>query len=311
MRSITYWGIPHLAGLLCYYGLYLLLVLLVHSPALAQSIPGPVAQHITPRDGLPQSFVPTIVQDKQGFIWMATRDGLCRYDGYTFRRFDPSANGRTASSSPGLTNLALASDSAIWITNDQRDLNRFDPISETFTNLSRQPFFRRAFSHDTLDTFYPDRHNRLWLVFRRAGLVQLDVKTHQFRRFVHRPDDRYSLSSNTVNGVQEDSRGMLWVATEQGLDRFDEQTGHFQRFTPELPSVGAIPDRAIKHIYRRPNGELWLFSTNYLTRWSPRLGRTVGQSLLMVKQQDDWGGHQIVADSRGNEYILLLSLIHI
>ncbi len=280
-------------------------MLLVHSPALAQSIPGPVAQHITPRDGLPQAFVPTIVQDKQGFIWMATRDGLCRYDGYTFRRFDPSANGRTASSSPGLTNLALASDSAIWITNDQRDLNRFDPISETFTNLSRQPFFRRAFSHDTLDTFYPDRHNRLWLVFRRAGLVQLDAKTHQFRRFMHRPDDRYSLSSNTVNGVQEDSRGTLWVATEQGLDRFDEQTGHFQRFTPELPSVGAIPDRAIKHIYRRPNGELWLFSTNYLTRWSTRLGRTVGQSRLMIKQQDDWGGHQIVADSRGHEYILL------
>ncbi|PSR51994.1 hypothetical protein AHMF7605_29250 [Adhaeribacter arboris] len=59
------------------------------------SLPPP--ELITDRQGLPQGFVPGIVQDPQGFIWMATRDGLCRYDGNRFKVFRPKLDTRPSS----------------------------------------------------------------------------------------------------------------------------------------------------------------------------------------------------------------------
>ncbi|WP_421829794.1 two-component regulator propeller domain-containing protein [Larkinella sp.] len=57
--------------------------------ATAQPIEFPQPEVISDRQGLPQAFVSAIVQDRQGFIWMATRDGVCRYDGNRFKIFQP------------------------------------------------------------------------------------------------------------------------------------------------------------------------------------------------------------------------------
>ena len=171
--------------------------------------------------------MPAIVQDRQGFIWMATRDGLARYDGYTFRVFQPSTDGHPSLSSPGLTTLTLAPNGYIWIQNDQFGLDGFDPRHETFLNLSTQPAYRRLFGRDTLLTIYPDAHRQLWLTFRRQGLARYDLDTKQVVQFSHRADQPRSIASNAVNAVTEDGREQLWVATDRGLDRFDPATNQF------------------------------------------------------------------------------------
>jgi ligand-binding sensor domain-containing protein len=56
-------------------------------------LPPPVL--IMGRQGLPQGFIAGLVQDEQGFIWMATRDGLCRYDGNRFKVFRLDCYGKT------------------------------------------------------------------------------------------------------------------------------------------------------------------------------------------------------------------------
>lgn len=85
----------------------------------AQSVPLPQPQVITDRQGLPQAFVPSILQDKQGFIWVATRDGLCRYDGQRFKVFQPDPNGRPSLSFAGLHQLELDRHGRIWIVSER------------------------------------------------------------------------------------------------------------------------------------------------------------------------------------------------
>ena len=268
----------------------------------AQPLRLPKPEIITARQGLPQAFVPAIVQDRLGFIWMATRDGLCRFDGYNFRVFQPSSDGRPALSSPGLTNLTMAPDGRIWISTDQRDLDCFDPIRGTFLNFSHQPFYRKHFGRDTLEAVYPDHHHHLWLVFRGRGVVRFDLRTHRFVRFTHQSDNPHSLISNFVNDVLEDSRNVIWIATQEGLDCYNERTGRFTHFRHQPGNLQSMPENAINHLYKRANGELWLFSQHHLCRWQPQTGRVLADSLTFINQYPTLN-QQIVTDRQGADYI--------
>lgn len=285
----------HRAGAYCWL-FYLLLA--SHTSLKAQSIQLPVPEIITARQGLPQAFVPAIVQDKRGFIWMATRDGLARYDGYVFKVFQPTNTLRPSLSSPGLTRLVMAPDGYIWIQNDQFGLDGFDPVRETFVNLSRQPAYQCAFGRDTLTYVYPDSHQRLWLIFRQSGLSCYELKS---RRFTHYSTQSGVLGNQPVYTVAEDGWQQLWITTAQGLKRFDPATRQFVHVG--YPAhTGTAPIDPIRRLYRRTNGEFWLSTDRTMTRWNPRTGQTVVYPLATLNTRPGWP-QQIATDSQGTDYL--------
>jgi hypothetical protein len=92
------------------------------------------------KQGLPQGFIPAIVQDSRGFIWIATRDGLCRFDGHKCKVYQPEEGAGPSLSSLGLEGMRAGPDNKIWIVTDHGNLDIFDPLKETFINYSKQPF---------------------------------------------------------------------------------------------------------------------------------------------------------------------------
>ncbi|WP_288429373.1 helix-turn-helix domain-containing protein [uncultured Spirosoma sp.] len=283
--------------------LALLLGLVIVADLRAQPAQLPAPETITARQGLPQAFVPAITQDKRGFIWMATRDGLARYDGYTFKVFQPKNTPRPSLSSPGLTRLSISPDDYLWIQNDQFGLDGFDPLQETFVNLSREPAYQRAFAKDTLVDVYPDSHQRLWLIFRQSGLSCYDLKS---RRFIHYSTRSKVPGTQSAFAVAEDGWNQLWLATDRGLSRFDSTTRQFIPVGyPTRNDQARTPlTDPIRRLYRRPNGELWLCTNQTLTRWNPKTGHTVVYPLAGPNKRADWP-QQITADSQGNEYLRL------
>ncbi len=275
----------------------LVLLLTIIANLRAQPVQLPVPETITARQGLPQAFVPAITQDKRGFVWMATRDGLARYDGYTFRVFQPTTGIQPSLSSPGLTNLTLASDGYLWIQNDQFGLDGFDPLRETFVNLSAQPQYRQLFGRDTLLKVYPDSHRTVWLTFRRQGLARYDLTTRRLTLFSYRnyPADRIAAA------VVEDGQGQLWVATNRGLDRYELAANRFVHVGNPLAAAG-YPAEPIQQLYRRPTGELWLFTTHYLVLWNPRTHQTRIYPLPRPNEQASWP-NQLASDRQGNDYM--------
>ncbi len=248
---------------------------------LAQSFTLPQPEVITAKEGLPQGFVPAIVQDQQGFIWMATRDGLCRYDGHQFKVFQPTTSGQPTLSSPGLVNLRIDHRNRIWITTDQSDIDIFDPVTETFINFSKQAFYQRSFRGLFLRHIYPDRNNRLWLIFDGGGLACTDLRTNRIRWYHHQPADPHSLSSNVVRVVTDDRKGTVWIVTANGLDQL-EPTGQFIHYPrrsaqpdaaqPDAAQPDFLPAKEIYAVKERANGDLLLLSAQYLTVFNPRRG---------------------------------------
>ncbi|GAB3702321.1 hybrid sensor histidine kinase/response regulator transcription factor [Spirosoma flavus] len=240
----------------------------------AQSFQLPQPQVITDRQGLPQAFVPSILQDKQGFIWAATRDGLCRYDGQRFKVFQPDPDGRPSLSFAGINQLKLDRHGRIWINSERGDIDVFDPRTETFTNVSQQAAFRRLVKPGTKHSnIYIDRQDRLWSMVFGYGLFCWDVAKKQGHWFHHQPRQASSISSNGVFDMQEDAQGTIWLATDRGLDRFDEATHRFTHRRHQPGQAQSLPDDMITAVRLRPNGELMLFSHHYLTLLQPHTGQ--------------------------------------
>ncbi|MBD2705423.1 response regulator [Spirosoma sp. BT702] len=254
----------------------------------AQSFQLPQPQAITDRQGLPQAFVPSIVQDKQGFIWAATRDGLCRYDGQRFKVFQPDPDGRPSLSFAGLTQLKLDRHGRIWIVSERGDIDVFDPSTETFTNVSQQATFRQLVKRGTTYSIYIDRLDRLWLMDFGGGLFCWDVAKKEGHWFQHQPRQASSISSNGVFDMQEDADGTIWLVTDSGLDRFEEATQRFTHWRHQLGQAQSLPNNRITAVRLRPNGELILFSHHYLTLLQPRTGQLRAYPLPVTSDGVGW-----------------------
>jgi len=200
-----------------------------------------------------QDEVNHIVQDDRGFIWLGTSDGLRRYDGYGFRdyRHDPG----NPNSISGATIYALFKDRSgrLWVGSDGF-LDMFDPATDKFMHLSGPGTAR--IDGQVLD-IRQDRRGMLWIASYQ-GLYRLDPATWQTVNYRHEPNDPSSLSSNLLKSTFEENDGTFWVATEEGLDLFDRDTGKVTRHISLMNGVEPLR----MSLFQDHAGVLWaIFSS--------------------------------------------------
>ena len=276
----------------------------------AQAFELPAPQRITEREGLPQAFVSAIVQDQQGFIWVGTRDGLCRYDGHSFKVFQPNPDGRPSLSYAGIANLRLDQHGRIWIMSEEGDLDIFYPKTETFVNLSRHPGYEKAMRGRELSFFRYDQQERLWLVPRDAAeVIRYDFKNHRVERgpakrfFFQKNSDRSITPSDTIADIAEAADGRIWLTTTTGLKYLDPMTDRFQNY-PTAVGVAtrdvATPEGFPLRLYARPNGDLLLLYPYRLVRLRTDTGQAASYYLPVDGSSlQNWN---FVTDTEGRVY---------
>ena len=89
-------------------------------------------QQLSLEDGLSQSVVNVILQDRRGFLWFGTQDGLNRYDGYNFKVYKPNPEDPNSLSDGWIELLYEDSDGYLWIGTYQGGLNMYNPNTDTF-----------------------------------------------------------------------------------------------------------------------------------------------------------------------------------
>src|SRR5690606_15429942 len=90
---------------------------------------------ITIQDGLSEGMINGILQDRAGYMWFATKDGLNRYDGYDFRVFRHDPGDSTSLGSSHVLGLLAARDGLLWV-GTSTGLDVFDPATERFHHVS-------------------------------------------------------------------------------------------------------------------------------------------------------------------------------
>ena len=214
-------------------------------------------ERISIDQGLSQSSVFAIIQDKKGFLWFGTEDGLNRCDGYNFKvyRHDPDDPGSLSNNV--VRAICQDREGGIWIGTEV-GLNRFDREKERFSHGVEWP--GANFLNDlNILTIYEDKTGVLWIGTRGAGLIGLDPGKKEFKIYKNIPGDSSSLGDNNVKAIYEDPSGVLWIGAEAGgLNKFAKKEGKFSRG----PGNGNI-----RAICKDSSGTLWLGTANGLNRY--------------------------------------------
>ena len=120
-------------------------------------------------DGLAHNTVITILQDQKGFMWVGTKEGLNRFDGYTFKSFKNKQSGFGRTGNNMIISLCEDHTGMIWVGTNH-GIFRFNPYTETFTALPIPP--------SLISNILADKNNQLWFLSNNE-LVQYDQRRNK------------------------------------------------------------------------------------------------------------------------------------
>src|SRR6202521_2614137 len=138
--------------------------------------------HLTTNDGLSQGYVTAILQDRRGFMWFGTRDGLNRYDGNTFVVYKHNPNDPGSLSSNFIEDLVEDDHGYLWISTNT-GVNKFDPISDRFTRYFHDPKNPNSIGGTYITRIARDRRGCLWFGTQDSGLDRFDPTTGVFTHY--------------------------------------------------------------------------------------------------------------------------------
>ncbi|MEZ5498194.1 MAG: two-component regulator propeller domain-containing protein [Steroidobacteraceae bacterium] len=224
----------------------------------ARAAPPMVFQHLAAEEGLSQNSVMSISQDGLGFIWLATEDGLNRYDGYEVLRYGRERSSRDGLGSNFIWATTTDSHGSLWVAAKDGGLARWDPRAEHWLAFRHDPTRADSLPSDASRHVYIDRRGQLWVATTGAGLSVADAHDGKFRHFRHDPQDPGSLASDTVTAIVEDQQGQIWIGTDAGLNRYRPASENFLRFVHDPADPGSLSSDNVSAVYVDRAGNLWV-----------------------------------------------------
>lgn len=217
-------------------------------------------------DGLSQSVVNVIIQDRVGFLWIGTQDGLNRYDGYNFKIYKPDPDNPNSLSDRWITALAEDPHGYLWVGTRLGGLNRYDPVSGKFKRYMNNLTDSQSLGSNQVTSLQADTRG-IW-VGTEYGLDFFNYETETFTHHRSSSEDPSSLSSNLVSALFKDSQGMLWVGTlNGGVNMYDETAKTFTIYKYEEDNSASLSNNRVSSIAESSDGSLWVGTSNGLNRF--------------------------------------------
>ncbi len=217
--------------------------------------------------GLVAESVTALLQDRAGFVWIGTRDGLILYDGYSATLFEHDVANPHSISDNLVRTIYEDRQGNLWIGTNSGGLDRLDRATWSFEHFRHDSGDPQTISHDSVNVILEARDGGLW-IGTQIGLNRFDAAVRRFTRFLSDPDDPASLSHDYVYALHEDPDGSLWIGTVGGgLDHFDPRRGLLRTFRHDPGDPNSLPDDKVFAIHPSQGGDLWLGTERGLTRF--------------------------------------------
>jgi len=216
-------------------------------------------EHISITDGLSQVCVNDILQDKEGFIWIATQDGLNKYDGYTFKVYKPDSRDNFSITNNQIKKIYEDKSGTIWVGTAGGGLCKFDKKNETFTAYINIPGNKKSISSNDVFSIFEDSKGRLWVGTFGGGLNLFDRKNETFKQYISNTTQPNSLGGNAVRAIVEDSQQRVWIGLDGGgLDLFNEKVDGFTHYKTNPKDPNTLSNDIVMSVIVDKEDNLWI-----------------------------------------------------
>ena len=233
--------------------LHLLVIIVINQTAFTQAPPVQF-QHLSMDQGLSQNRVFAITQDKYGLIWIATEDGLNRFDGYKVEGYRYERGNKNSLPNNMVQCLFTDSDGIVWI-GTAKGLAYYDYQSNSFRSFFYSDKDENSLPSDVIFVINEDEYGILWIGTNK-GLCSFDKKNNRFQRFV-RNDHSNSISGNYINDIEFAPDGKMWITTSNGLNCLDLSTKKFTSFFNDPNNNGTLSGNNLSKMEIDKFGNLW------------------------------------------------------
>ncbi len=225
-------------------------------------------------DGIPQGQIFHTFQDQQGFLWLGTLDGACRYDGTEFFVINQSSG----LLDNHINHINSDDTGRIWLSTNKGGLACYDP-SDPYNKISFNLSLNNSpLPSNRINCTAWSRQRELWAAT-DSGVVRIRFKQNipnEYRVF-GRADGLLDLRVNTVF---EDRRGRIWIGTwGKGLAHFDSKSETFINYP-------GLPDAQIFSASKSPRGGFWIAIAGGIFHYFDV--DSLGQEIIRSFQIDDW-----------------------
>ena len=167
-------------------------------------------------DQIPRGVIASMAQDRAGFLWLATGDGLVRYDGYRFRPQERDSGDPLRRNLGWIRAMWPARDGRLWIGTESDGLAVYDPKTARVTPYPADGPAQRP--SPTIFAIAEAADGRLWVGSRGGGIAEVNPTNGSIRQQRHGPQAG-SLPDDRIEALLVDRSGTLWVGSWQGLSR--------------------------------------------------------------------------------------------
>ncbi|GAB7087294.1 sensor histidine kinase [Marinifilum fragile] len=209
-------------------------------------------KYLSQEDGLSSSVVVDIVQDNYGFIWFATRNGLNRYDGYSFKTFTNDPNNFNSIPVDRLTCLLIDKNGNFWI-GSLDGLVYMDYDTETFSLIEFPENLPSTQKY--INCLWQDGKNNIWigtdsgLYVKRSNSKEIELHTYGI------------ITDNIkIRDIVEDDEQSLWIASNIGLIKYETDKSQVRLFQHKENAPNGLVQSDIRKLLYDSENSLWICS---------------------------------------------------
>jgi len=223
---------------------------------------------LTSRDGLLSNSVNAILKDRYGLMWIATDDGLNKFDGTNFTVYRHQAG--DSSSLRANEILALYEDvrGDLWVGTSGGAISLYDRRKDKFINYPADGGGNGFLPNAVVRSICGDHDGNIWMAQFESPYV-LDPATGHITKMDLASYDHDGPAKMSLYCVFADSRGRIWVGTDKGLFLYNKATHSFLQYRHDSLDGSSLLDDNVKAMAEDRAGHLWIGTQDGLCMMRP------------------------------------------
>ena len=248
------------------------------------------------------NYVLSVCEDMDHNLWIGTwGDGLTIFnkDKNTYRHFKNDPSNPKSLSSNNVWTIYKDRENKMWVGTYNGGLGQYIPESRSFKNYRYDKNKTSGgINSDMLFSIFDDNRNHLWIGTDAKGMNIFDKKTGKFRPFISAGNSKNTLTNSSVNHIWEDSEGLLWIPTTEGLAAVNPVTNVERNYTIE----DGLPGNNIYGVLGDDKGNLWITTNKGLSCFNPKKGSFQNYGVSDGLQGDEFKEQAYCKSSTGEFY---------